>query len=97
MSVTKFEPPGGHQLTLEPDDDDAWSDAEAAVDRIRDRYGSAAIGPAVLAGPDGLKVKRRGDQQWGPQDDAHEHPLTGCGPHVVGGEPCARLASSNAD
>ena len=68
VSVTRFEPPGGHQLTLEPDDDDAWSEAEAAVDRIRDRDGSSALGPAVLAGPDGLGVKRRGAQQWGPQD-----------------------------
>ena len=68
VSVTKFEPHGSHQLSLEPDDDDAWSEAEAAVDRIRDRYGAAAIGPAVLASPDGLAVKRRGDQQWGPQD-----------------------------
>ena len=27
---------------------------------------ASAIGPARLAGPGGLTVKRRGDQQWGP-------------------------------
>ena len=45
---------------------DEWGDASRAVDEIRERFGSAAIGPARLAGPGGLRVKRRGDQQWGP-------------------------------
>ncbi len=39
---------------------------DRAVDRIRDRFGDGAIGPAVLTGPAGVRVKRRGDQQWGP-------------------------------
>ncbi|HMQ28369.1 MAG TPA: hypothetical protein PKA98_20440, partial [Acidimicrobiales bacterium] len=43
-----------------------WGEASRAVDEIRERFGSAAIGPARLAGPGGLTVKRRGDQQWGP-------------------------------
>jgi DNA polymerase-4 len=46
--------------------DPAWEDASAAVDSIRDRFGDTAIGPAALADADGLRVKRRGDQQWGP-------------------------------
>ncbi|MBL8778386.1 MAG: DNA polymerase IV [Acidimicrobiales bacterium] len=46
-----------------------WSDASRAVDEIRERFGAAAIGPARLAGPGGLRVKRRGDQQWGPGAD----------------------------
>ncbi|MPY92768.1 MAG: DNA polymerase IV [Acidimicrobiia bacterium] len=60
----------------------AWSDAERAVDAIRDRFGSASIGPAALATggdepPPGdakgrsrsrLRVLRRGDHQWGPDD-----------------------------
>ena len=36
------------------------------VDEIRARFGSDAIGPAVLGGPDGLRVKGRHRQQWGP-------------------------------
>jgi DNA polymerase-4 len=43
-----------------------WEDADRAVDAIRDRFGHRAIGPASALGTDGLRVKRRGDQQWGP-------------------------------
>ena len=46
--------------------DEHWYEAERAVDEIRDRFGAAAIGPAALAGAEGLRVKRQGDQQWGP-------------------------------
>ena len=44
----------------------SWSAATGAVDAIRDRYGDDAIVPAALAGASGVRVKRRGDQQWGP-------------------------------
>jgi hypothetical protein len=37
-----------------------------AVDDVRRRFGDAAVGPAALVGPRGLKLKRQGDQQWGP-------------------------------
>jgi DNA polymerase-4 len=45
---------------------DVWPDAERAVDRIRERFGGGAIGPAAIVGDGGLRVKRRGEQQWGP-------------------------------
>lgn len=37
-----------------------------AVDRVRDRFGSGAIGPASALGPGGVRVVRRGARQWGP-------------------------------
>ncbi len=44
-------------------------EAAAAVDAIRDRYGSAAVGPAVLLGAGGVRIKRPGDTQWGPSSE----------------------------
>lgn len=46
-----------------------WRAAEAVVDEIRERFGARAVGPASLAGPDGLRIARRGAQQWGPDED----------------------------
>ena len=64
---------GGQQLSL--DDLVAgdggtgdWSSAEEAVDAVRARFGDAAVGPASLASPAGLRVVRKGQQQWGPDD-----------------------------
>lgn len=47
-----------------------WSTAEATVDQIRQRFGPRSVGPASLAGHHGLRVARRGDQQWGPDRPA---------------------------
>ncbi|HEY3702272.1 MAG TPA: DNA polymerase IV [Acidimicrobiales bacterium] len=41
--------------------------ASGALDAVRARFGSEAMGPASLAGPDGVDVKRKGDTQWGPR------------------------------
>ncbi|HSL58814.1 MAG TPA: hypothetical protein VK866_13290, partial [Acidimicrobiales bacterium] len=75
VGVSGFADPGGRQLRF--DDTDAgpdWDDASRAVDAIRDRFGDGAIGPAAAAGPGGLRIRRRGAQQWGPDgpgdDDA---------------------------
>ncbi len=38
----------------------------AAIDEIRERFGSTAIGPASSIGTRGLRVVRKGAQQWGP-------------------------------
>lgn len=73
--------PGGSVTSARPPRS-ADRATDGAVDRIRARFGSGAIGPASVAsrgrGADGLRVKRRGDQQWGP-DVADEH---GDGPGV---------------
>ncbi len=45
---------------------EAWAAATEAIDRARARFGDDAVVPAALAGPDGVRVRRRGDQQWGP-------------------------------
>jgi DNA polymerase IV len=50
----------------------AWAEVEAAVGAIRARYGNASVGPATLAGRNGLAVKQRGDTQWGPSADQSE-------------------------
>jgi DNA polymerase IV len=49
-----------------PADDQEWHVAEDAVDAIRSRFGSSAIGPASAVGERGLRLVRRGAQQWGP-------------------------------
>ncbi|HUR48887.1 MAG TPA: DNA polymerase IV [Acidimicrobiales bacterium] len=54
----------GAQLSFE----DASADAtiSPAVDEVRRRFGSDAIGPASLVESGKVGVLRRGDQQWGP-------------------------------
>jgi len=44
----------------------ARGEVDTAVGAIRQRYGADAVGPAAIAGPKGLRVKRLGDAQWGP-------------------------------
>ncbi len=44
----------------------SWGPVSAAVDEVRSRFGGSSVGPASLVGPDGLRVRRRGDAQWGP-------------------------------
>ncbi len=46
----------------------ARSDLDAAVDSIRERYGSASVGPAALVSGSGLRVKQIGDAPWGPSE-----------------------------
>jgi DNA polymerase IV len=56
------------QLTFDDADGPSWDQASGAIDAIRERFGGRAIGPASAVGPRGLRVKRRGDAQWGPDD-----------------------------
>ena len=46
-----------------------WQAAEQTMDAIRSRFGSSAIGPASAVGADGLRLVRRGAQQWGPDQE----------------------------
>ena len=39
---------------------------DAAVDAIRERYGTGSVGPAALVGESGLRVKQLGAPSWGP-------------------------------
>jgi len=47
--------------------EDRGGAASEALDAVRSRFGTGAVGPAALAGPDGVDVKREGDTQWGPR------------------------------
>jgi len=70
VAVSGLAPAVGEQLSLgDGDEPGGWSSATRAVDDVRQRFGAAAIGPASLVGRDGLKLTRRGRQQWGPDED----------------------------
>ena len=64
--------PGGHATTLRDAGREAerlqetWGSVSDAVDAIRARYGGEAVGPASLVTPEGIRVRRRGESQWGP-------------------------------
>jgi DNA polymerase-4 len=45
----------------------SWGTVTAAVDAIRARFGGASVGPASLVGEDGIRVRRHGESQWGPE------------------------------
>jgi len=49
-------PPSAHE----------WEAAEETIDAIRSRFGASAIGPASAVGGRGLRLVRKGAQQWGP-------------------------------
>ncbi|MDX2380038.1 MAG: DNA polymerase IV [Acidimicrobiia bacterium] len=61
------------QLTLDDAADDSpdWESATDALDAIRDRFGTDAIGPASVLGTGGMRPVVRGGRQWGPDHDEH--------------------------
>ncbi|MDM4139771.1 MULTISPECIES: DNA polymerase IV [Mycobacterium] len=52
FAVTGIDRSGAQQLTLPFDDDNNRLDIDAAIDRVRRRYGKSALTPAVLVGRD---------------------------------------------
>jgi DNA polymerase IV len=41
---------------------------DEAIAKVREKFGDSALAPAALATAKGLRVKRRGDTQWGPSE-----------------------------
>jgi DNA polymerase-4 len=66
VSVNNLVDEGARQLSLDDSLQPGWDDASRAVDDIRGRFGDEAIVPAALRGTDGIRIKKKGDQQWGP-------------------------------
>ena len=66
VSVSNLLEEPGRQLSLDDPTSGGWQQASLAIDDIRDRFGATAIGPASLVGPSGLRLTRKGQQQWGP-------------------------------
>lgn len=74
VSASHFGAPAEQQLMLEhafagdetSDGEREWDAAERTIDAIRSRFGSTAIGPASAVEGSGLRLVRRGTQQWGP-------------------------------
>jgi len=73
VSCSHLGPPPARQLELLDTAGAAPGDphrlAADAIEGIRRRFGDDAVGPAALAGARGLRVKRKGDTQWGPRDE----------------------------
>lgn len=75
LSVSGLAADGARQLTIEDAiSGPGWQEASRTIDEIRARFGDASIGPAVAAGPDGIRLKRRGQQQWGPGAEGNVAP-----------------------
>jgi DNA polymerase-4 len=68
IHVSQLSEQTARQLSLDDLGTPSWDDATDAIDAIRARFGADAIVPASLSGPEGIRIKRRGDQQWGPTD-----------------------------
>jgi DNA polymerase IV len=68
VSVANLVEGRGEQLSLGADtgSEDAEEALAEVVDRVRRRFGDAAVAPGSLLGARGVRVKRQGDQQWGP-------------------------------
>ena len=68
VSVSGLTSGEARQLSLDDVAGAGWHEASGAVDAIRERFGSSAIGPGSIVGPRGLRVKTTGQNPWGPGD-----------------------------
>ncbi len=79
VAASNFGPPA-EQLSLDdllaaggdgegPATEGEWQAAEETIDAIRSRFGAAAIGPASAVARKGLRLVRKGAQQWGPDQE----------------------------
>ena len=70
VSASNLVPRPATQLTLEEGDrgERRWQGVGRAVEEVRRRYGDGALGPAALLDEErgGVRLRRLGDQQWGP-------------------------------
>jgi DNA polymerase-4 len=68
VTVSNLVEGGARQLSLDDvADTTMWTATTKAIDAVRDRFGPDAVGPAALVTEKGLHTKRKGEQQWGPQ------------------------------
>ena len=67
VSMSNLVEGAARQLSLDDVDSPAWNEASHAVDAIREKFGDRAVGPAALVDETGLRIKRQGEQQWGPR------------------------------
>ena len=72
ISVTNFDKSFGEQLKFSENSHSNRKNTEDAVDLIRDRFGVASIGPASILSSTGMRVKRKGEQQWGPDENSSD-------------------------
>jgi len=63
VSVSQLDDTAVRQLSLEDVTSPSWDAAAGAVEQIRERFGDSSIVPATMTG---RSAKRRGEQQWGP-------------------------------
>jgi DNA polymerase IV len=66
VSISGLSDGSARQLTLDDAASPGWDGATQAVDAIRERFGTASIGPATLADQGRLRVRREAEAPWGP-------------------------------
>lgn len=63
VSVSQLDDASVRQLSLDDVARPSWEQVSGAIDSIRERFGDSSIVPATMTG---RGTKRRGEQQWGP-------------------------------